>query len=160
MTALGFPRSRRVLASADFTRGFADGQRLSTRFFRAHWRSGGAPARLGLAVSRKVDKRAVVRNRIKRCARESFRLACSRMPDGDAVLVARREAAAASSAALRADLASLWQRLCALPASQGQGTMRRGSDAVSRPADPPPPESPPASTSERRPPDAPLLPTA
>lgn len=125
MTLLGFPRFRRVLLGADFSRVFAEGQRQHGRLFRLHWRPSEQPARLGLAVSRKVDKRAVQRNRIKRTARESFRQLCSTLPAGDAVLVARPEAARASSADLRDDLDRLWQRLRSLPGSHAQGTMRQ-----------------------------------
>ena len=55
-----------------------------------------ADSRLGLVVSRRVDKRAVVRNRIKRRLREIFRLHRARLTQPlDIVVVARREAATA-----------------------------------------------------------------
>jgi len=43
------------------------------RFFRVLSQKGSSGLRLGLAVSKKVDKRAVERNRIKRNIREVFR---------------------------------------------------------------------------------------
>ncbi len=130
MRTHGLPRRRRVRASADFSRGFAEGQRLGGRFFRLHWRSAEGDARLGLAVSRKVDTRAVERNRIKRIVRDSFRLSAATLPSGDVLLVARREASGATSADLRRDLDSLWRRLRALPQSHAAGTMRRLADAA------------------------------
>ena len=111
---------------SEFERCFAQGDRVNGRCFRAFWLAAPA-ARLGLAVSRKVDPRAVVRNRIKRVARESFRLERPRLPPGDCVLVAQRAAAAATPAELRADLARLWQKLRALKPTSAAGTMRDAS---------------------------------
>lgn len=87
---------------------------------------------MGLAISKKADKRAVVRNRIKRVVREQFRLAAEQLPLMNLVVLAKREAAAAPSAALAADFCQLLQRLAALPLPAVQGTMRGVS------ADPPP----------------------
>ena len=42
----------RVRARAEFDRVFADGRRTSDPLFALHWLRDGAPARLGLAVSR------------------------------------------------------------------------------------------------------------
>jgi ribonuclease P protein component len=146
MTPLGFPRERRVRLGADFTRIFAEGQRHHGRYFRLHWRDSEQPARLGLAVSRKVDKHAVGRNRIKRTARESFRICCATLPTGDAVLVARPEAARVDSDQLRSDLDRLWQRLRSLPGSHSQGTMRQRSSGSSPLVDASP-AAPPSSSS-------------
>lgn len=71
-------------------------------------------ARLGISVSKRVATHAVERNRIKRIARDSFRRVRLQLPPGDYVLLAQRDAAGASSEALRAGLASLWQRASAL----------------------------------------------
>lgn len=66
-------------------------------------------ARLGIAVSRRVDRRAVGRNRIKRIARESFRHVRASLPANDVVLLAKPGAAAAGNGELAADLARLWR---------------------------------------------------
>jgi ribonuclease P protein component len=148
MRTQGLPRRRRVRASADFTRGFAEGQRLGARFFRLHWRAAEGDARLGLAVSRKVDSRAVERNRIKRIVRDSFRCCAASLPPGDALMVAKREARGAAAADLRRDLESLWRRLAALPQSHAAGTMRR----LAEPADARPDATPsPSSSADGRP---------
>jgi ribonuclease P protein component len=134
----GFPRAARLLVPADFKTCFGAGQRLGARYFRVHYVFAERP-RLGLAVSRKVDRRAVVRNRLKRTARDSFRLARGGLPPVDIVLLARLEAAKASPAELRADLASLWRRVAALKPPGQEGTMRADtSTAASGVIDPPP----------------------
>lgn len=48
--------------------------------------------RLGITVSKKVGKKAVIRNRIKRLIREFFRLNKDRFPDSkDIVIIARND---------------------------------------------------------------------
>jgi ribonuclease P protein component len=128
-TALRFPPGRRLRQPQQFQHCFARGQRVNGRYFRAHVLSTGPAPRLGLAVSRKVDRRAVVRNRIKRCARESFRQYAAHLPAVDIVLVARPEAAGATTEQLRTDLESLWRKSRALKPVGVAGTMRDAVDA-------------------------------
>ena len=52
---------------------FEGGRRLGDALLGLHWLPGDGEPRLGLAVSRKVDPRAVGRNRIKRVLRDDFR---------------------------------------------------------------------------------------
>lgn len=146
-----FPRSSRLVSGADFTRSFAEGRRFSSRYFRILWCSTETPARLGMAVSRKVSTRAVDRNRIKRCVRESFRRVSRSLPPGDVVLVAFRDAAAASVQQLNDELARAWTRIATLPQSQDKGTIRRASAGQQRPRDPVSPETPSLTTAERLP---------
>jgi ribonuclease P protein component len=69
-----FPRRARLLKPVDYTRVFKNSIASSDRYFRVLASPNGLTySRLGLAVSRKVDRRAVGRNRIKRVVRESFR---------------------------------------------------------------------------------------
>ncbi len=67
--------------------------------------------RLGITVSRRVAGLAVVRNRIKRHIRESFRLLKRRLPPVDVVIVANPAAAAAEPTALRRSLAQHLSRV-------------------------------------------------
>ncbi len=71
-------------------------------------------ARLGLAVSRKVSRKAVVRNRIKRQAREYFRRERGRLCALDFVVIAYPDAATAESKAFTEALATLSQKICRL----------------------------------------------
>lgn len=124
----GFSASARVRAKAEFTRVFADGRRVAHPLLALHLlpdegEAARGGARLGLAVSRKVDGRAVGRNRIKRALREEFRQHRACLPAGAYVVVARPAARSASNAALRAAFVGLLQRAGALPAPAATGTM-------------------------------------
>jgi ribonuclease P protein component len=106
----GFPPPKRLRASRDFGRVFAQPARASDRFFTVLARPNDAGlARLGLAISRKVAKRAVDRNRLKRIARETFRK--QSLPALDFVILARGDAAAAPSHVLAESLAAHFARL-------------------------------------------------
>ncbi len=67
--------------------------------------------RLGLAISRKVARSAVARNRIKRVVRESFRHWQSGLCALDIVVLGRAGVANRSKQALRAALDTLWMEL-------------------------------------------------
>lgn len=67
--------------------------------------------RLGLAVSRKVDRRAVNRNRIKRILRETMRHQRTQLPPGDYVVVAQVAAREATNKKIHAAMMSLFQRI-------------------------------------------------
>ena len=120
-----FPRHARLLTPAAFQRVFGKGRRLGGRCFTLHVLEapGATCARLGLAVSRKVERRAVARNRIKRQAREAFRTGLPDLPALDLVLVARREAAQQPAAQLRRELESLLARAATLKPTAPAGTM-------------------------------------
>ena len=122
-SGLGFPRAARVRAKAEFDRVFKGGRRSADPHLALHWLNDNQPPRLGLAVSRKVDKRAVGRNRIKRILREHFRKLRPGLCGGAYVVVARTAAAQASGPALRASFDRSLQRLGALPRPSGLGTM-------------------------------------
>ena len=131
----GLPRSARVRIGSDFDRVFKDGRRNADPLVSLHWLRSDTPARLGLAVSRKVDPRAVGRNRIKRVLRAEFRTLRLHLPPGDYVLVVRPPARTVDAQALRTALHSLLRRAGALPPATPAGTM---------PAACPPGDSPPS----------------
>jgi ribonuclease P protein component len=71
----GFGAQKRLASKADFERLLREGARLSRSgytFFTSARAEG--PPRLGILISRKHAAKATVRNRIKRCIREAFRL--------------------------------------------------------------------------------------
>ena len=111
-------------AKAEFTRTFAEGRRVGHPLLALHLLRDVAPlpdtaatgARLGLAVSRKVDPRAVGRNRIKRVLRDAFRRQRIQLAPGSYVVVARAAARGADNAALRDALVQVLQRADAFAA--------------------------------------------
>jgi ribonuclease P protein component len=117
-----------VRARSEFTRVFDAGKRIAHPALGLHWLRDEAPPRLGLAVSRKVDRRAVGRNRIKRLLRDEFRHLRTRLPAGAYVIVARAGAAKLDAAQLRTVFCSLLQRSGALPPPLAPGTMPPASD--------------------------------
>ena len=71
----GLGLEKRLASKADFERLLREGTRRSRSgytFFMAARAEG--PPRLGILISRKHAAKATVRNRIKRCIREAFRL--------------------------------------------------------------------------------------
>jgi len=82
-------------------------------------------ARLGLAISKRVSRRAVERNRIKRLVRESFRRMRMQLPPMDVMVMARQEAVSQSGPDLLAELHELWGRLAALKPPPGAVTIER-----------------------------------
>ena len=71
----GLGADRRLARKADFERLLREGSRKSRSGYAMFFltRAEG-PARLGILISRKHAARATVRNGIKRCIREAFRL--------------------------------------------------------------------------------------
>jgi ribonuclease P protein component len=125
---LRFPRCAHLRASAEVQAVFGEGSRVSGASLRLQVRFAALPAgaRLGLTVGKRVDKRAVGRNRIRRVLRETFRLARAGLPPGDYVALAKPEARNATNAALRAEFTDLLQRAARrapLPGHTPDGTM-------------------------------------
>jgi ribonuclease P protein component len=85
-------RRYRLSRSRDFDAVYRHGRSVSTRFLTLHWfprEDGGDEPRLGLAVP-KANGTAVVRNRVKRQLRESWRTLLPEVQTGrDYVLVVR-----------------------------------------------------------------------
>lgn len=108
----GFARGERLTSARDYERVFARAESSRDRYFTVLAREGETPwARLGLAVSRRVARQAVRRNRIKRLIRESFRHHKTQVAGLDLVVIARPAAAAADNATLFEALKRHWTRL-------------------------------------------------
>ena len=73
--------------------------------------------RLGLAITKKIIRKAVNRNMIKRVVRENFRNQQQSLGSLDIVVIARREALEASLEALRKSLEKHWLKLVSRCAS-------------------------------------------
>ena len=135
-TPKSFPPSARLRASAEFQAVFKGARRLSSPQLKlhAHVRADATVPRLGVAVSKKVDKRAVGRNRIKRLARELFRHEREQLPPGDYVLIAQPGASKLGNDELRAQFLQLLERARSLKPAPPPGTMPATPGASERPA--------------------------
>ncbi len=107
-----FSRRARLAGQPAFANVFAQPAKSSDRYFTVLARANGlAYPRLGLAISRKVAKSAVARNRIKRIVRESFRRHQSQFGGLDWVVMGRTSLTQQENAILFASLQRHWQRL-------------------------------------------------
>jgi ribonuclease P protein component len=90
---------------------------LRGNYFDLHYLSGSqAGARLGLIVAKRLARRAVQRNLLKRIAREAFRLARPGLPAHDLVLrLTKRPGDLLDSGARRSWRADIEQLLAKLP---------------------------------------------
>ena len=107
-----FPRRARLTGRNAFADVFAQPVKSSDRYFTVLARPNalGYP-RLGLAISRKVAKSAVARNRLKRIARESFRHQQAWLGALDCVVMGRVGLTEPDNAVLFASLQRHWRRL-------------------------------------------------
>lgn len=81
---------------------FVAGRTISLRILER----GEGPTRVGFAVGKRLDKRAVIRNRVRRRLREVLRRL--ELRDGyDVVVIARRSALTEVALALREDVATV-----------------------------------------------------
>ena len=115
MVKLAFPRELRLLTPSQFTFVFQQPQRAGTPQITILGRlnSLGHP-RIGLTVAKKNVRRAHERNRIRRLARESFRLRRHELPAKCFVVVAKKRVADLDNRALSEALEKLWRRHCRL----------------------------------------------
>ena len=105
----GFHPRMRLKRRSDFERAYREGSRARGRLLSVvavendlGW------TRLGLAVGRRVWRRAVRRNRVRRIFREAFRLEYDQLPQGvDLILMAAAPELEPSLAETRAELVTL-----------------------------------------------------
>ena len=82
-----FRRQYRLLAAAHYAETFAARRVINGAHFVLHYRINHQPcARLGLVIPKKQARRAVLRNAVKRQARELFRVSRAQLPAVDIVL--------------------------------------------------------------------------
>lgn len=128
MSRAGLPRDARLRRPGDFAALRTSSGRASARCFHVRYRDNGlGHARLGLAISKRVSKRAVERNRIKRLLRESFRRVRHQLPPVDLMVMAREQAAGVPGAELLRDIDSLWKKLLASRVDQAK-PLKRADD--------------------------------
>ena len=106
----GLPKNARLLNKTDYNGVFNKSVKVSNSLFLIliH-KSSKSQSRLGLVISKKVDKRAVQRNRIKRIARESFRAHVFK-DTCDFVILARSKAVNQTNKQLFIAINDLWDQ--------------------------------------------------
>ncbi|MCW9028782.1 MAG: ribonuclease P protein component [Kangiella sp.] len=108
-----FPASLRLLTAEDYKRVFNNNpvKLVCPPFTLLAVPNQKKLSRLGLIVAKKNVCHAVDRNKIKRLARESFRLHQHQLPSFDIVLLARRGSSQLPNKVLFEHLEQLWIRL-------------------------------------------------
>ena len=119
MTDRRFGRQRRLLAREQFESVLrAPHVRMASGPFRlAARRNGVGFTRLGFVVAKRLIRHSVDRNRVKRCIRETFRLAMNDLPAVDVVVRLAAPLPDIRENLPRQPLNTLWRRLGAWGAS-------------------------------------------
>jgi ribonuclease P protein component len=96
---LSFTSGDRLHTAAEFSAVFSNRRVLRGERFDLHYRPNeGGSARLGLVIAKKLARRAVLRNLLKRLGREAFRQARAELPAFDLVLRLAKPVASAGRA--------------------------------------------------------------
>ncbi|MEO8779105.1 MAG: ribonuclease P protein component [Rhodanobacter sp.] len=131
MSEATLPRAARLLRPGDFAALRTSSGRAGGRCFHMRYRDNElGRARLGLAISKRVSKRAVERNRIKRLVRESFRRVRHQLPPVDLMVMARELAAGVPGPELLRELEGIWKKLLATRASMIEPLKRADDPAT------------------------------
>jgi len=112
LAGFGFDSSLRLHKTDEFSSVFAFRRVVRGRYFALHYcpNETGRP-RLGLVVAKKLAKRAVQRNLVKRIGRDVFRHACASLPAYDLVLRLSAKVGDVTKLTMREDMHSLFERL-------------------------------------------------
>jgi ribonuclease P protein component len=90
VSAIAFPNTHRLTKTDEFSSVFGFRKSLKSTHFLLHYRlrtvAEVAGARLGLVVAKRLLRRSVDRNLIRRLARENFRIMRCRLPSRDLIL--------------------------------------------------------------------------
>ena len=108
-----FPKRERLTITKEFETVFRRGRKLVGKYVALHYiYKGEDRERVGVTVSKRVDKLAVTRNRLKRIFREIYRTNKGAFPDGhDFVLRALSKSSGASFGELRYEILSLTENI-------------------------------------------------
>ena len=110
--SFSFEKTDRLLTSQDFKFVFDYALRSTDNCFTVLARPNQLEhARLGMALSKKMLKRAVDRNRMKRLVREQFRIHQDNLPAVDIVVLARQGLVSKGNTEIRDSLQQHWLKL-------------------------------------------------
>lgn len=107
-----FRPAERLKTTSDFKRVFENPRRLSGKTLLMLFSTPQqGHARLGVVTGKRVSRKAVCRNRIRRIVRESFRIKGKKISSLDIVVIARQGCAQLDRIALRKEMDALWEKL-------------------------------------------------
>lgn len=110
--SLSFSRNQRLITKAEFQSVFDTAQKKVLRNVVFLFKCNQQPiSRLGVIVGKKTAKSAVVRNRIKRVIRESFRRNQATLNKLDIIVIARKPCETLDKQRLREGIDILWEKL-------------------------------------------------
>lgn len=111
MTENTLPKSERLLKPSAFKTVYGNRQFGGSALFTFNVLGGQLQSKLGVTVAKKVSKRAVDRNRIKRIVKEFYRHHKKDLSAAYLVITAKPPCKSATNAELRASLAELWLKV-------------------------------------------------
>ncbi len=110
-TNQNFIKSSRIQRTEDFRQTLRQGEKQKQGGLIVYVKRNNLGfARLGLALSKKIIPSAIIRNRLKRLIRESFRLNQQRLPNLDIIIVVTRRSLY-NNQIFVCDLDKQWSRL-------------------------------------------------
>lgn len=113
---LDFKSSNRLKSKQDFDVVFRKGKRISHKYLSIIYVSNRfSQPRLGIVVKKIYFKQAVVRNKLRRVVRESFRHHKDRLKGLDIIVLLRSECIPLDNKTLRSDIDKLWQQVVSKP---------------------------------------------
>jgi ribonuclease P protein component len=110
----GFHRNDRLISKSDYDPLFekSNKNKISRRYFLILFKSNARHnARLGLVIAKRHIRYAVMRNQIKRIARESFRLNQKKLLGLDIIFMAKKACSQLTKQQLREQIELLWKEL-------------------------------------------------
>ena len=107
-----FSKGFRLLKSSEFQLVYKQGEWVANRELVVNYKRHQQPfSRLGITVSKKVSKRAVDRNRIKRLFREWFRKNKQSCQSIDMILTAKPSINVKSNVEIKKSLEDIWRKV-------------------------------------------------
>jgi ribonuclease P protein component len=108
----GLPRIHKLVTQAEYKALFDQSRRVNGRVLTILYiKNNKLYGRMGLIVGKRVAKKAVSRNKIKRVIRESFRSCKKKLAGIDMIVIARKQCDKLSKQKLREGIDKLWEKL-------------------------------------------------
>jgi len=121
LSLYSYTRQNRLLTPKDFQHVFNAPIKYRAPYFILFVRRNeGLGARLGVVITKRRFKHAVVRNRIRRLIRESFRHYSPELCDIDIIVLAKEQMKSQTNAYLYRELNQHWQKLILAPSSKSR----------------------------------------